>query len=201
MAARCIAVLAKRDLVSVVRKLPKSILPFVNAADSITKRQGGLETIAALVDTLKLEIIPYIVVLVIPLLGSCILQIAFLRWLIFKPVYSEWPVFHYPCYMMILFQEEWVIKTNTSDRWHRKRSVCWSSWCRWKRPVLRRLKYSPNWATPWRSSDYSWISCWIRNASQISNCLPVSTRHYGRISRYAFRGDLNSWKEYIRRFQ
>lgn len=69
MAARCIAVLAKRDLVSVVRKLPKSILPFVNAADSITKRQGGLEAVAALVDTLKLEIIPYIVVLVIPLLG------------------------------------------------------------------------------------------------------------------------------------
>lgn len=71
MAARCIAVLAKRDLASVMQKLSKSILPFVNAADSITKRQGGVEAIAALVDALKLEIIPYIVLLVIPLLGEC----------------------------------------------------------------------------------------------------------------------------------
>lgn len=69
MAARCIAVLAKRDLVSVMQKLPTLILPFVNAADSVIKRQGGVEAIAALVEVLTLDITPYIILLVIPLLG------------------------------------------------------------------------------------------------------------------------------------
>lgn len=74
MAARCIAVLAKRDIVAVMEKIPTLILPYMNAADSVTKRQGGIETIAALVETLKLDIVPYIVLFVIPLLGMSILS-------------------------------------------------------------------------------------------------------------------------------
>lgn len=70
MAARCIAVLAKRDVIAVMKKIPTLILPFLNAADDVTKRQGGIEAITALVETLKLAIIPYIVLFVIPLLGN-----------------------------------------------------------------------------------------------------------------------------------
>ncbi len=70
MAARCIAVLGKRDVIAVMKKIPTLILPFVTAADSVIKRQGGVETIAALVENLKLEIVPYIVLFVIPLLGK-----------------------------------------------------------------------------------------------------------------------------------
>lgn len=69
MAARCIAVLAKRNILAVMEKIPTLILPYMNAADSVTKRQGGIETIAALVENLKLDIVPYIVLFVIPLLG------------------------------------------------------------------------------------------------------------------------------------
>lgn len=70
MASRCIAQIAKRDIVIVMEQVVKSILPLVNSADSVRKRQGGIEGIAALVETLQLDIIPYVVLLVIPLLGS-----------------------------------------------------------------------------------------------------------------------------------
>lgn len=69
MAARCIAAIATRDIIAVMKKVISLILPLVNAADSVIKRQGGVETITALAESLKLNIIPYIVLLVIPLLG------------------------------------------------------------------------------------------------------------------------------------
>ncbi|XP_065212027.1 TATA-binding protein-associated factor 172 isoform X2 [Planococcus citri] len=69
MAARCIAAIATRDIIAVMKKVISLILPLVNAADSVIKRQGGVEAITALTESLQLNIIPYIVLLIIPLLG------------------------------------------------------------------------------------------------------------------------------------
>lgn len=70
MAARCIAAIATRDIIAVMKKVISLILPLVNAADSVIKRQGGVEAITALTESLQLKIIPYIVLLIIPLMGK-----------------------------------------------------------------------------------------------------------------------------------
>ena len=72
MAARCIAAIATRDIIAVMKKVISLILPLVNAADCVIKRQGGVEAITALTESLQLNIIPYIVLLIIPLLGMSV---------------------------------------------------------------------------------------------------------------------------------
>lgn len=46
------------------------VLPLLGATDCDTNRQGAAECVACIVDTLQFDIVPYVVLLVVPLLGK-----------------------------------------------------------------------------------------------------------------------------------
>ncbi|XP_018335221.1 TATA-binding protein-associated factor 172 [Agrilus planipennis] len=69
LASRCLAVLAKLDSVPVMELVVSKVLPMLAATDSTFDRQGAVEAIACIVDTLQFDIVPYVVLLVVPLLG------------------------------------------------------------------------------------------------------------------------------------
>lgn len=69
MAARCLAVFAKINSVVVMELVVNKVLPLLACADCEINRQGAVEAIACIVDSLQFDIIPYVVLLVVPLLG------------------------------------------------------------------------------------------------------------------------------------
>lgn len=69
MAARCLAVFAQIDSVVVMELVVSKVLPLLACADCETNRQGAVEAIACIVEALQFDIIPYVVLLVVPLLG------------------------------------------------------------------------------------------------------------------------------------
>ncbi|XP_064635758.1 TATA-binding protein-associated factor 172-like [Lineus longissimus] len=69
MAARCLGTLAKLDIVTVMTYTIEHILPLFGASDNVTVRQGALETLHYMIDHLGVEIVPYTVLLVVPVLG------------------------------------------------------------------------------------------------------------------------------------
>lgn len=46
------------------------VLPLLDAADSDIKRKGSIEAVVCIVDKLQFDVVPYIVLLIIPLLGK-----------------------------------------------------------------------------------------------------------------------------------
>lgn len=70
MSARCIAALSLLDTEQVMEVIVKSVLPLLAATGCDAKRQGAAECIACVVEKLQFAIIPYVVLLVIPLLGN-----------------------------------------------------------------------------------------------------------------------------------
>lgn len=48
----------------------KDVLPLLDAADCDRKRKGAIETVVCIVDKLQFDVVPYIVLLIIPLLGK-----------------------------------------------------------------------------------------------------------------------------------
>lgn len=69
LASRCLAVLATLNSVTVMSAVVTKILPSLGAADNITRRQGAAEALACITDKLRFDIVPYIVLLIVPLLG------------------------------------------------------------------------------------------------------------------------------------
>lgn len=69
LASRCLAAFAKLDSVCVMEMIVKKVLPLLGATDSDTNRQGAVESIACIVEALQFDIVPYVVLLVVPLLG------------------------------------------------------------------------------------------------------------------------------------
>ncbi|XP_050311061.1 TATA-binding protein-associated factor 172 isoform X6 [Anthonomus grandis grandis] len=69
LAARCMAAFAKLDSVKVMEMVVSRVLPKLGATDCDIKRQGAVEAIACIVDSLQFDVIPYVVLLVVPLLG------------------------------------------------------------------------------------------------------------------------------------
>ncbi|KAK7868472.1 hypothetical protein R5R35_011216 [Gryllus longicercus] len=69
MAARCLGTLSSLASVPVMSSVVTSVLPLLGASESDTQRQGAVEALACIVEKLQLNIIPYIVLLVVPLLG------------------------------------------------------------------------------------------------------------------------------------
>jgi TATA-binding protein-associated factor len=69
LASRCLAVFAKLDSVTVMEMVVNSVLPKLGAIDCDIDRQGAVEAVACIIDTLQFDIIPYVVLLVVPLLG------------------------------------------------------------------------------------------------------------------------------------
>lgn len=70
LAARCVATLSALDTPAVMDVLVHSVVPQLSAADCVTRRQGAAECLACVAERLQLQIIPYIVLLVVPLLGE-----------------------------------------------------------------------------------------------------------------------------------
>ncbi|EFA08205.1 TATA-binding protein-associated factor 172-like Protein [Tribolium castaneum] len=69
LASRCLAVFAKLDSVRVMEVIVETVLPKLGAIDCDIDRQGAVEAIACIIETLQFDIIPYVVLLVVPLLG------------------------------------------------------------------------------------------------------------------------------------
>ncbi|KAF4522501.1 hypothetical protein B566_EDAN002586 [Ephemera danica] len=68
MGARVLGALSRRSSVAVVAALVERVLPLL-AAPEIVKRQGAVESVACLVEALGIHIVPYAVLMVVPLLG------------------------------------------------------------------------------------------------------------------------------------
>ncbi|TMW53120.1 hypothetical protein DOY81_001848, partial [Sarcophaga bullata] len=70
MAARCIATFAHIDPCRVMDFVVNRVLVLLSKIENIIERQGAIETIERVVDKLQIRIVPYIVLLVVPLLGA-----------------------------------------------------------------------------------------------------------------------------------
>lgn len=70
LAARCLAAFIELDSVVIMTTVIQDILPLLDAADCDIKRKGAIEAVVCIVDKLQLNVIPYIVLLIIPLLGK-----------------------------------------------------------------------------------------------------------------------------------
>lgn len=69
LASRCLATFAKLNSVKVMEMVVEKVLPKLESMDCDTERQGAVEAIACIVDMLQYNIIPYVVLLIVPLLG------------------------------------------------------------------------------------------------------------------------------------
>ncbi|KAJ8933842.1 hypothetical protein NQ314_013764 [Rhamnusium bicolor] len=69
LSSRCLAAFAKLDSVKVLELIVNIVLPKLGATDCDIDRQGAVEAIACIVEALQFEIIPFVVLLVVPLLG------------------------------------------------------------------------------------------------------------------------------------
>lgn len=70
LAARCIATLAALDTPVVMTAVVRHVLPQLAAPDCVARRQGAVECLACIADKLQLQMVPYIVLFVVPLLGK-----------------------------------------------------------------------------------------------------------------------------------
>uniref|UniRef100_A0A1A9V2J1 TATA-binding protein-associated factor 172 n=1 Tax=Glossina austeni TaxID=7395 RepID=A0A1A9V2J1_GLOAU len=69
MTARCIATLADIDSCQTMDFVVNHLLLLLRKIEKVIDRQGGIEAIARVVEKLQIKIVPYIVLLVVPLLG------------------------------------------------------------------------------------------------------------------------------------
>ncbi|EAA01172.6 TATA-binding protein-associated factor 172 [Anopheles arabiensis] len=69
MVGRCLATLAAVDAASVMTMVINEVVPLLSCIESVIKRQGAAEAITCIVNRLQFEIVPYVVLLVVPLLG------------------------------------------------------------------------------------------------------------------------------------
>ncbi|XP_068152549.1 TATA-binding protein-associated factor 172 [Drosophila tropicalis] len=70
MAARCIAVLAEIDPCETMQFVVQHLVPLLSKIEKLIERQGAVEAIERVVSRLQIQVVPYIVVLVVPLLGT-----------------------------------------------------------------------------------------------------------------------------------
>lgn len=70
MSARCIAALSVMDTELVMGVVIRTVVPLLSVSECDAKREGAAEAISCVVERLQLGIIPYVVLLVIPLLGK-----------------------------------------------------------------------------------------------------------------------------------
>ncbi|KXJ74274.1 hypothetical protein RP20_CCG014039 [Aedes albopictus] len=69
MVGRCLATLAVVNSQVVMTMVINDIVPMLSSIENVVKRQGAAEAIACIVSKLQMEIVPYVVLLVVPLLG------------------------------------------------------------------------------------------------------------------------------------
>lgn len=69
MSARCLATLATINTPSVMNLIIDDCLPQLQAIENVIYRQGAIEAIGCIVNKLQFEIVPYVLLLIVPLLG------------------------------------------------------------------------------------------------------------------------------------
>uniref|UniRef100_A0A8D0GH04 B-TFIID TATA-box binding protein associated factor 1 n=1 Tax=Sphenodon punctatus TaxID=8508 RepID=A0A8D0GH04_SPHPU len=69
MAARCVGVMSKIATMETMNIFLEMVLPWLGAIDDHTKQEGAIEALASVMEQLDVGIIPYIVLLVVPVLG------------------------------------------------------------------------------------------------------------------------------------
>ncbi|XP_032409207.1 TATA-binding protein-associated factor 172 [Xiphophorus hellerii] len=69
MAARCVGVLSKIATLETMNSFLESVLHWLAAIDDCTKQEGAIEALACVMEQLDVDIVPYIVLLVVPVLG------------------------------------------------------------------------------------------------------------------------------------
>lgn len=77
MVARCIAALAAADIVRTMHFVLDVLLGMLVNIENVIQRQGAIEAVERVVDKLQLCIVPYTVLLVVPLLGKCLFLFIF----------------------------------------------------------------------------------------------------------------------------
>ncbi|KAH0623625.1 hypothetical protein JD844_006574, partial [Phrynosoma platyrhinos] len=69
MAARCVGVISKIATIETIQIFLEKVLLWLGAIDDSTKQEGAIEALACVMEQLDVGIIPYIVLLVVPVLG------------------------------------------------------------------------------------------------------------------------------------
>ncbi|EHB13114.1 TATA-binding protein-associated factor 172 [Heterocephalus glaber] len=69
MAARCVGVMSKIATLEAMNIFLEKVLPWLGAIDDSVKQEGAIEALACVMEQLDVGIVPYIVLLVIPVLG------------------------------------------------------------------------------------------------------------------------------------
>jgi TATA-binding protein-associated factor len=69
LAARVLAAMGKLSSVAVMSSVVEMVLPLLQSPESI-KRQGAMEAVACIVDSLGTQVIPFAVLLAVPVLGK-----------------------------------------------------------------------------------------------------------------------------------
>uniref|UniRef100_A0A6Q2Y175 BTAF1 RNA polymerase II, B-TFIID transcription factor-associated n=1 Tax=Esox lucius TaxID=8010 RepID=A0A6Q2Y175_ESOLU len=69
MAARCVGVLSKIATMETMHLFLERVLPWLGCIGDSTKQEGAMEAMACVIEQLDVDIVPYIVLLVVPVLG------------------------------------------------------------------------------------------------------------------------------------
>ena len=69
MASRCVATMALIDVKRVMRMVINDLIPLLSQIESSINREGAAEAITCIVNKLQFKIVPYVVLLVVPVLG------------------------------------------------------------------------------------------------------------------------------------
>uniref|UniRef100_A0A8C3PD79 B-TFIID TATA-box binding protein associated factor 1 n=1 Tax=Chrysemys picta bellii TaxID=8478 RepID=A0A8C3PD79_CHRPI len=69
MVARCVGVMSKIATMETMNILLEKVIPWLGAIDDNTKQEGAIEALASVMEQLDVGIVPYIVLLVVPVLG------------------------------------------------------------------------------------------------------------------------------------
>ncbi|XP_028845872.1 TATA-binding protein-associated factor 172 [Denticeps clupeoides] len=69
MAARCVGVFSKIATMQTMNVFLERVLPWLGAIENSTKQEGAIEALACVMEQLDVDIVPYIVLLVVPVLG------------------------------------------------------------------------------------------------------------------------------------
>ena len=69
MSARCLAALSKINSIAVMEMIVTKLIPNLSADRNEIVRQGVVEVISLIINALHIDVVPFIVILIVPLLG------------------------------------------------------------------------------------------------------------------------------------
>lgn len=73
MVARCIATIGYIDPCKTMNFVVDNLMGLLKKIENVIWRQGAIEAIERIVEKLQIKMVPYVVFLVVPLLGECLI--------------------------------------------------------------------------------------------------------------------------------